>query len=128
MFKHQEKTQQKIEIINRLDDLKGAIQELDKMIKRNEGTITRWIYTICIAAVMAVAAIPAAYRFLGEDGLMLGVVFTIISFSMALGGYMQYQVVQDHNKELRNERKWSLHDRVQLFQKLDYLQSTPDWK
>lgn len=128
MFKHQEKTQQKIDIINRLDDLKGAIQELDKMIKRNEGTITRWIYTICIAAVMAVAAIPATYRFLGEDGLMLGVVFTIISFSMALGGYMQYQIVRDHNKELRNERKWSLHDRVQLFQKLDYLQSTPDWK
>lgn len=128
MFKHQEKTQRKIEIINRLDELKQEIQKLDEKVKYNEGTITRWIYTIVIAAVMAVAAIPAAYQFLGEDGLMLGVVFTIICLSIALAGYMQYEVLRDWNKELRNERKWSLHDRVQLFQKLDDLRSTPDWK
>lgn len=128
MFKHQEKTQRKIEIINRLDELKQEIQKLDEQVKYNEGTITRWIYTIVIAAVMAVAAIPAAYQFLGEDGLMLGVVFTIICLSIALAGYMQYEVLRDWNKELRNERKWSLHDRVQLFQKLDDLRSTPDWK
>lgn len=128
MFKHQEKTQRKIEIINRLEELKQEIQKLDEQVKYNEGTITRWIYTIVIAAVMAVAAIPAAYQFLGEDGLMLGVVFTIICLSMALAGYMQYEILRDWNKELRNERKWSLHDRVQLFQKLDDLRSTPDWK
>jgi hypothetical protein len=128
MFKRQEKTNRKIQIILKLDELKESGKKLNRKIKQNEGTITRWIYTICIAAVMAVAAIPAAYEFLGEDGLLMGGLIAVVAGVIAMTGYLQLDLLREENKQLRNDLKWVVRDRIQLGEELDMLRSTPDWK
>jgi hypothetical protein len=77
---------------------------------------------------MAVAAIPAAYEFLGEDGLLMGGLIAVVAGVIAMTGYLQLDLLREENKQLRNDLKWVVRDRIQLGEELDMLRSTPDWK